>query len=111
MAKPYDVDELRARLAVGRRVVMLERRLAEHNEQLREALDQIGQLQDTEPTCICPSCKRARDSRTVWQPIEAFLHEHRGLVTISQSCPDCVARDEQAVRDANPLRGHGPSGV
>lgn len=48
VAKPYDVDELRARLAVGQRVVALERRLAEHNEQLRAALDQLAQLH--EPT-------------------------------------------------------------
>ncbi len=104
VAKPYDVDELRARLAVGRRVVALERRLAEHNEQLRTALDQIGQLQDTEPVCVCPACKRAHDSKTEWQPIEMFLHEHRGLMALSQPCPDCMSRDEQAARDANPLR-------
>ena len=48
VAKPYDVDELRARLAVGQRVVALERRLAEHNEQLRAALEQLAQLH--EPT-------------------------------------------------------------
>ena len=104
MAKPYDVDELRARLAVGQRVVALERRLAEHNEQLREALDQLGQLQDTAPTCICPSCKRARDGKVDWQPIEIFLHEQRGLVTVSETCADCRDKEERAAREANPLR-------
>lgn len=104
VAKPYDVDELRARLAVGQRVVALERRLAEHNEQLRTALEQLGQLQDTAPACICPSCKRARDTRTDWQPVERFLHEQRGLTTLSETCPDCQSREEQAARDANPLR-------
>ena len=44
VTKPYNVDELRARLTVGQRVVGLERRLAEHIEMLRDALDQIGQL-------------------------------------------------------------------
>ena len=104
VAKPYDVEELRARLAVGKRVVALERRLAEHNEQLRAALDQIGQLQDIAPMCVCPNCKRARDGKIDWQPIETFLPEYRGMATASETCPDCLARDEQAAREANPLR-------
>ena len=44
VAKPYNVDELRARLSVGQRVIKLERRLAEHIKMLRDALDQISQL-------------------------------------------------------------------
>ena len=44
VAKPYNVDELRARLSVGQRVINLERRLAEHIKLLRDALDQISQL-------------------------------------------------------------------
>lgn len=51
VAKPYNVDELRARLSVGQRVIKLERRLAEHISLLRDALDQIGQInqQETAP--------------------------------------------------------------
>ena len=44
VAKPYNVDELRARLSVGQRVINLERRLAEHIRLLRDALDQISQM-------------------------------------------------------------------
>ena len=104
VAKPYDVDELRARLTVGQRVVALERRLAEHNEQLRVALDQLGQLQDSSPPCICPGCKRAHDSKVDWQPVETFLHEQRGMVTVSETCPDCRAKVESAAKAVNPLR-------
>ena len=42
--KPYELDELRARLKVGQRVVGLERRLAEHIEMLRDALSQMKDL-------------------------------------------------------------------
>ena len=104
VAKPYDVEELRARLAVGKRVVALERRLAEHNEQLREALDQIGQLQDIAPMCVCPSCHRARDAKVEWQPLETFLHNYRSVPVASEICPDCEAAGEQSARDTNPLR-------
>ncbi len=49
VAKPYNVDELRARLSVGQRVIKLERRLAEHIKMLRDALDQISQMNLVEP--------------------------------------------------------------
>jgi DNA-binding response OmpR family regulator len=48
VCKPYNVDELRARLRVGERVVGLERRLAEYIGQLRAALDQLAQAPDVE---------------------------------------------------------------
>lgn len=51
--KPYAVDELRARLRVGQRVIGLERRLAEHIAMLRDALTQMAEItepQTSEPT-------------------------------------------------------------
>ncbi len=91
VAKPYDVDELRARLAVGRRVVGLERKLAEHIGQLRGALDQFAPDVASGAICICPTCKRARDGLTVWQPIESFLRERTGVSPVSESCSSCLA--------------------
>lgn len=44
VAKPYNVDELRARLSVGQRVIKLERRLADHIKMLHDALDQISAM-------------------------------------------------------------------
>ena len=48
VAKPYNVDELRARLSVGQRVIKLERRLADHIKMLRDALDQISEMNSGE---------------------------------------------------------------
>ena len=45
--KPYALDELRARLRVGQRVVGLERRLAEHIAMLRDALSQMAELPES----------------------------------------------------------------
>ena len=103
--KPYNVDELRARLTVGQRVVGLERRLAEHIERLREALDQIGQLPDAGATvCICPECKRARTEARQWEPIEKYIHEHTGADAVPETCPDCRERAGRQNRGADPLR-------
>ena len=75
---------------------------------LRDALDQIGQLPaGGGPVCICPVCKRTRESGEGWQPIETYLQEHAGTHSVHETCPDCVAKIEQQTRDANPLR-HPP---
>jgi sigma-B regulation protein RsbU (phosphoserine phosphatase) len=91
VTKPYDVDELRARLTVGQRVVGLERRLAEHIGQLRGALDQFAPGADAGAICVCPGCKRAHDALTLWQPIEGFLRERTGTSPVIETCPDCLA--------------------
>ena len=108
--KPYNVDELRARVAVGQRVVGLERRLAEHIDMLRDALDQVGTLPEGgSPLCICPVCKQMRDGRSDWQPIENYLREHTGTHSVHETCPDCQAKIQQQAREANPLRKVPPT--
>ncbi len=103
--KPYNVDELKARLAVGQRVVKLERRLAEHIALLRDALDQVAQLPETgSAVCVCPDCRRVRDDQASWQEIEPFLKEHTGMHSVSETCPDCQEKHRQVAREANPLR-------
>ncbi len=105
ISKPYNVEELKARLAVGQRVVGLERRLAEHIALLRDALDQVAQLPETgTAVCVCPSCRRVRDGATPWQSIEVYLKEHTGAHSVSETCPACHEKLEQTLREANPLR-------
>jgi sigma-B regulation protein RsbU (phosphoserine phosphatase) len=89
VSKPYDVDELHARLIVGQRVVSLERRLAEHIGHLRGALDQLAPGDAAGTICLCPTCQRARDGMTPWQPIESFLRERTGSSPVREKCPDC----------------------
>jgi sigma-B regulation protein RsbU (phosphoserine phosphatase) len=90
VTKPYDVEELRARLKVGQRVVALERRLAEQIGHLRGALDQFAPGDEAGPICVCPSCQRARDRLTPWQPIESFLRERTGVSPVREMCPGCL---------------------
>ena len=105
VSKPYNVDELRARLSVGQRVVGLERRLAEHIALLRDALEQVGQLPEAGvPVCICPVCKRTRDRHAHWQSIETYLQEHTGTHSVHETCPECQEKIQEIAREANPLR-------
>lgn len=49
--KPFDPDELEARLNVGRQVVGLHQRLAARVQELEEALGRVKQLQGLLPIC------------------------------------------------------------
>src|SRR5207248_8768694 len=57
--KPFDPDELRARLKVGQRVVELERQLAKRVTDLVQALADVKKLRRLLP--ICMYCKSVRD--------------------------------------------------
>ena len=92
VTKPYNVDELRARLTVGQRVVGLERRLAEHIGMLRDALDQVGQLPNAGAVaCLCPECKRVRAGGEQWQSVETYIQDHTGANPVHETCPECRA--------------------
>ena len=56
--KPFDPDELRARVAVGVRVLGLQQKLAERVAELQDALSNVKQLHGLLP--ICSYCKRIR---------------------------------------------------
>ena len=62
--KPFDPDELRARINVGMRVLTLQERLAERVTELQEALANVKVLHGLLP--ICSYCKRIRGDDQYW---------------------------------------------
>lgn len=86
--KPFDPDELRARLKVGQRVVDLERTLAKRVGDLQKAMSEVQKLERLLP--ICMYCKRIRDSRDYWHKIEEYLHEKTGTDFSHGICPICM---------------------
>jgi len=87
IVKPFDRDELRARLGVGRRIVELQRSLADRVRQLEEALGRVKQLQGLVP--ICSYCKKIRNDRNYWQQLETYLSDHSEAQFSHGICPDC----------------------
>jgi sigma-B regulation protein RsbU (phosphoserine phosphatase) len=87
ITKPFDRDELIARVQVGRRVIELQRKLAERLKELEEALAQVRQLQGLLP--ICSYCKRIRDDQSYWHQLESFISEHSGAQFSHSICPEC----------------------
>lgn len=87
LTKPCDLNELRARLNVGERVLSLQEMLANQVAALRESLDQVRQLKELLP--ICAWCKRVRDDEDYWHNIDDYVHQQTGTDFTHGICPEC----------------------
>jgi DNA-binding response OmpR family regulator len=98
LTKPFNRQELHARLRVGRRLVELQQSLADRVGQLEAALAQVRVLQGLLP--ICCYCKKIRDDGNYWLQVEQYLAEHGGVRFTHGICPDCVrSHVEPQLRD------------
>jgi hypothetical protein len=87
-AKPFDAAELRARVAVGVRVVELQAELAARIADLEEALARVDHLHGILP--ICSYCKKVRSDSDSWQQVEAYVSDHSNVRFSHGVCPECV---------------------
>ncbi len=85
--KPFDPDELRARVAVGIRVLGLQQKLADRVAELQDALFNNKQLRGLLP--ICSYCKRIRDDNQYWQQVEGYIADHSDAQFSHGICPSC----------------------
>lgn len=90
ITKPYDTNELQARLGVGRRVVELQGTLAHRVAELQDALAHIKTLQGILP--ICMHCHRIRSDQESWQRVESYISEHSDAKFSHGICPECVVK-------------------
>lgn len=87
LTKPFNRDELKARVHVGWRVVNLQDRLADRVRDLEAALSRVKQLQGLLP--ICSYCKKIRNDQNYWQQIDAFFATHADAQFSHGICPTC----------------------
>lgn len=90
VVKPFDREELHARLKVGLRIIELQRRLDNRIDELQRALSEIKQLQGIMP--ICSHCKRIRDDKNYWQQVETYISNHSDARFSHSICPDCFEK-------------------
>jgi len=88
--KPFDPDELRARLKVGQRVVELERALEKRVKDLETALNDVKRLKTLLP--ICMYCKSVRDDRDYWRQIDEYIYTETGTDFSHGICPTCMEK-------------------
>jgi sigma-B regulation protein RsbU (phosphoserine phosphatase) len=74
LTKPFDPDELRARIHVGQRTLGL--------------IANIKRLTGLLP--ICSYCKRIRSDHDYWEQVEGYLTEHTEARFSHGICPSCL---------------------
>ncbi|MCC6476739.1 response regulator transcription factor [bacterium] len=99
LTKPVDPDQLRARLRVGKRIMMLQDSLGSRVRELETERMHVKMLQGFLP--ICAYCKKVRDEAQLWQAIEEYIAEHQDTVQFSHSiCPDCFETKVKPMQEA-----------
>jgi CheY-like chemotaxis protein len=87
LTKPFEHEELRARLGIRQRMLELQDRLLARVQELEEALAHVKQLEGLVP--ICCYCKRIRDDQNYWEQVEAYICRHSNARLSHGICPDC----------------------
>ncbi len=106
VTKPFDQEELRARVQVGVRIIELQTTLAARVAELEEALARVRQLRGLLP--ICSYCKKIRDDQNYWQQVEQYVSTHTEVQFSHGICPDCYSKVVEPQLDAA-MRGQGAS--
>ena len=88
VTKPFDGDELWARVRVGERMLELQVKLAERVEALEEALSHVQTLQGILP--ICMHCHKIRTDSDAWQRLEEYIQRHADVKFSHGLCPECL---------------------
>ena len=76
LTKPFDPDELRARIHVGQRTLGL--------------MENIKRLTGLLP--ICSYCKRIRSDHDYWEQVESYITDHTDAMFSHGICPSCLAK-------------------
>lgn len=97
LTKPFDRQELRARVSVGAHVLALQGNLSARVRELESALSQVKQLQGLLP--ICSYCKKIRDEQNYWRRVESYITEHTEVEFSHSICPACYTNVVQPQLD------------
>ncbi len=106
LVKPFDPDELRARVNVGVRVLALQEKLADRVQELQEALANVKQLHGLLP--ICSYCKRIRGDDQYWTQVESYIAARSDAQFSHGICPPCAQKLDQEIDEYQKKRGAEP---
>jgi PleD family two-component response regulator len=90
IVKPFNQDELIARVSSGARVISAQKALRRANEELKAALAQIKTLKGLLP--ICMDCKKIRDDQDYWRDVEEYISNMTDAAFSHGLCPECMAK-------------------
>jgi phosphoserine phosphatase RsbU/P len=87
ITKPFDPEELQARVHTGYRIVELQGSLNEQVKRLEDALSRVRQLHGLLP--ICCYCKNIRNDQDYWQRVDDYIAAHSDVRFTHGICPSC----------------------
>ncbi len=90
ITKPFDENELQARVRVAERMVRIQASLTDSVEELRLALDHVHTLQGILP--ICMHCHGIRSDDEAWHKLEKYIETHTTAKLSHSICPDCLSK-------------------
>ncbi len=97
ITKPFQIEEVLARVYTHLTIRDLQKTLQEKNEQLQiknneleTALAKVKLLSGLLP--ICANCKKIRNDEGYWQQVEVYIHEHSEADFSHGVCPDCMKK-------------------
>ena len=90
LVKPFNPEELRARVKAGVRIVTLQQNLADKVGELEGALASVKKLSGLLP--ICGYCKSIRDDDDYWHRVDEYVTDHSEAKFSHGICPPCLAK-------------------
>lgn len=88
ITKPFQIEEVLARVNTHLALRNLQKHLEEKNAQLEEALANVKTLRGLLP--ICANCKKIRDDHGYWKQIEVYIESHSDALFSHGLCPECA---------------------
>jgi DNA-binding response OmpR family regulator len=105
VTKPFDNNELRARLKVAERLVNTQLSLNRRVQELNEAFDHVKTLQGIIP--ICMYCHSVRNDTEAWDRLEAYIEQHSEAQFSHSICPTCLQKHFPDLDIEGPLGENG----
>jgi len=87
ITKPFDENELRARVRVAERLVTMQEELAISNNELRAVLNHVEMLQSNLP--VCTSCLKLEQYDGSWQTLQEYVEQKDDTRFHFTVCPNC----------------------
>jgi phosphoserine phosphatase RsbU/P len=93
LSKPFQEEELAARLDIAGKMMELQQRLADRVEELERERAQVKTLRGLLP--ICGWCKKIHSDGDYWQRLEEYVGAHTEVSFTHSMCPACLEREIQ----------------
>lgn len=87
MTKPFNDDELRARVRVAERLVTIQSSLSQTVDELKSALDLVDSLEGSLP--VCTSCLKIEGEDHNWYTIDQCINERFDRRFTPDLCNNC----------------------